>query len=169
MTTLEIIPFVWQPLPQKEVGERLQGILNSWTGTPYMLGQKTKGRGVDCVHFLTAVLDEMYGFARPPIDKLNGDRCLHSPESTRAAMRKLLGIYSPNRRITGLSIEPGDIIVTGPKGGGPGHAMIVSNIPNVLWHASAHGVCSAGSAYDPSKQTLFKTYRLLDKHRWTRC
>ena len=42
-----------------------------------------------------------------------------------------------------IFLSPGDTIVSGMPGGGPGHAMIVGPWPEI-WHASRSGVVQTG-------------------------
>ena len=65
------------------------------------------------------------------------------------------------------TVEPGDIVVTGAVGGGPGHVAIVGARRNTLWHAvSGPGFHQTGWAL-LSGQVLWAVYRIEDKHRWT--
>jgi len=126
------------------VAQRLREILNSWRGTPYRAGQQRKGVGVDCVRFVCGVYDELQN-TETPIQALPGDLALHKPDSARAAMRLLLRSFGGRVAEVGeqIFLSPGDTIVSGMPGGGPGHAMIVGPWPEI-WHASRSGVVQTG-------------------------
>jgi hypothetical protein len=65
------------------------------------------------------------------------------------------------------SLEPGDWVVTGPAGGGPGHAMVVGPRPNTLWHCNrGPGVCWTGIGLAMNDQAIHRVYRFLDRNRW---
>ena len=145
---------------------RIQRELDSWLGTPYGLGQRTKGVAVDCVNFCTAFLDQMIGHQTPTeIQQLRGDRCLTAHGGTAVAMKALLSCYRPNTEIRTGRVEPGDIAVTGPKGGGPGHVLIAGVRPNTWFHATPNGVQMAGSSYS-SDMLPFRIFRYSDKKSW---
>ncbi len=138
-------------------------ILLSWENTPYMKGQRKKRVGVDCVRFLCAVMDELYVMEPAPSVELPQDVALHAPHTARAAMRKIMSRYPDHRNLDqGESVEPGDVVITGPERGGPGHAMIVGADPG-LWHATGLEVQRGGLIpTDPIHHVL----RPQDKHRW---
>jgi len=157
----------WEPMPWAPVQERLKQVLGPWLGTPYMKGQRCKGSGVDCVRFVTGVLDELYGFERVSAPKLPQDVALHSRATAIGAMKALLEIYPFHEEVTGPMIQPGDIIVVGPLKGGPGHVMIVGPRRNTLWHSHQPiGVQITGLAFNEQEQEVFKIYRLQDRHSW---
>ena len=179
MTHVVAVPYEWRPVsfigadPKDgaRVAYRIGEVLYSWLDTPYMLGQRSKGQGVDCINFLIAVLDELYGFARPELIglRLRGDRSLHNKIESERTKAAILSVYSPNCIVPSFQVEPGDIVITGPARGGPGHAMIVSDKPGVLVHATVRGgVQTAGCGYDRRTQRPLEVWRLLDKHRWLR-
>ena len=123
---------------------RIQAILSEWHRTPYVLFRQAKGVGVDCVRFLTGVLDEMSGTVRD-IDELPPDAAFNKPSKARAQMRKIIRIYN------GRSLEPdepmqsGDgIVAKTSRKGGPGHAIIVSAVPGIFYHATAAGIRRCG-------------------------
>lgn len=148
---------------------RLQRILEAWEGTPYVPGQQMKGAGVDCVRFVCAVLDELYGFSRSKIEDLPGDIALHSRGTAVAAMKLIMSIYEPNMSIDDGSLEPGDILVVAPPAGGPGHAMIVGGRENELWHSTQHRVQMTGIGFITAAYhgwRLFGAYRACDRERW---
>lgn len=149
------------------VERRLGMILESWEGTPYCAGQQVRGVGVDCVRFGTAVLDELYRRTSvTPCPRLPQDISMHDKVGALGGLKFFLRQYPNHVRVNASEVEPGDCIVTGPQGGGPGHLMIVGPRENTLWQASGHGVHYTGLAMPPSVQTVYSCYRLLDKHLW---
>lgn len=167
---VHIVPlgYEWEPLPLDlgDAGVRLASILAGWEGTRYMEGCQAKGGGVDCVRFVAGVLDDLYGFARVPTDRLPQDIALHRPRSARAAMRKILRIYSPNVAVAGIAVQPGDVFVVGAPSAGPGHAMIVGPRRNTLWHATPIGVHYTGWGQYEGIATVHHVFRMADRERW---
>lgn len=167
------LPLAFEPLPLEldpdgAIAARFARILASWEWTRYLPGCQAKGAtgGVDCVRFVAGVLDELYGFARVPIDRLPQDIALHRPKGARAAMRKILRIYSPHERVTGIAVQPADILVVGEPRGGPGHAMIVGPRRNTLWHATPIGVHYTGFGQYAGRAVVHEVYRMRDRARW---
>lgn len=160
----------WEPLPEElaPVQSRLEAILQPWDGTPYMKGQQRCQVGADCVRFVTAVLDELWGFERE-IPRLPQDSALHSPETARAALRYIMGLYPRTMKMPlHRTVQPGDILITGETSGGPGHAIIVGASPNSLWQALPTGIHKGGMALMVQAQRLFRIYRFEDRHAWLR-
>ena len=169
----------WRPLDHVDMQEnisyqqarmiekRLKRVLRSWQGTPYREGSCRKGAGVDCVRFMCAVADELYGYSRELPSRLPADRALHDPEGARAAMRALLRLYSPLKVVSDNVVEPGDAVVVGPRGGGPGHVLLAGfDSLHPLWHVERTGVVYTGPGI--SHYDLFGIFRPLDKHLWFR-
>lgn len=151
-----------EPVLADHFEERLATILEKWRGTPYMAGQQCLGAGVDCVRFVAAVLDELYHRAPVPIATLPPDAALHSREGAIAGMKRIRELYMPNDAIEDGSIEPGDVLVTGPRNGGPGHAMIVGPRPSELWHAAGDAVHMSGLGF-AGETKVFRVYRMRDR------
>jgi len=106
------------------VSERLGRVLYEWQDTPHMAGQQCKGKGVDCVRFVAGVLDEMQGTSTPT-EHLPQDASFHVREKCILAFRRFLTTFQGIELPEGSPVQPGDVIVTGPASGGPGHAIIV--------------------------------------------
>ena len=128
----------WEPHPDPEASAALARVLASWDRTPYMAGQQCKKAGVDCVRFVCGCLDELAGIVTP-IHTIPPDTCFHDPETAHAAADKIRSLYLPVQDVDfeREKVRPGDVLITGPVKGGPGHAMIVGPEPNTVWH-SAH-------------------------------
>lgn len=147
------IPYQWvgPGLP------RLGVALERWRGTPYRADQQAPGVGVDCVRFVCGVLDEVFGQVTDA-RTLPQDVALHQPALARSAMKLIMELYSPFERVEGRSLVGGDVIVVGPKDGGPGHVMIVGPDPFTIWHATHPRVQTTGFSL-PSTQKIFRVYR----------
>lgn len=150
----------WRPSPSQD---RVAAVLESWERTPYMQGAACKGAGVDCVRFVCAVLDELYGRYREPIQTVPQDAAFHDRRTAITGMRRVIEAYGPAEKLRpGAPVEAGDILVTGPQGGGPGHAMIVG--VRQLWHSTGERVQRAGLTL--GRWRLFRIYRPQEKHLW---
>ncbi len=145
--------------------QRLEAVLASWEGTPYVGGQQAKGDGVDCIRFGCAVLDELYALPRTPLPIRAADASMHDRPGSMSVMRQIIRRYPHHTIITDGMVEPGDIFVVGPAQGGPGHMMIVGPARNTVWQASATKVHFTG-LYLPSGATLFRVYRMVDRETW---
>lgn len=156
----------WRPIA---ASRRVEEVLSSWKGTPYMALQSCKGKqgGIDCVRFVCASADELYGYSRGPLESLPPDQSLHDREGCIAAMRLLCRRYEPLDDATEDEyVEPGDILVVGPKGGGPGHAMFVGGSRGHIWECVQHyGVVLSGMPMLGDTE-LFRILRVKDKNSW---
>jgi len=168
-----ILEYKWCPLTglqpelSKQIMERLTAELESWEGTPYMGGQQVKGRYVDCVRFITGVLDTMFRIERTEPPRLHPDCCIQNPKDAWKALNKILTLYPDMLiEIETLNLEPGDFIVVGPKNGGPGHGMIVGPKKNTLWHCVFPGVHWTGWALTTDIHKIFRIYRVKDRSQW---
>ena len=164
------IALKWVQIPQghERICERLSEILESWKDTRYALNQACKKVAVDCVRFVFSTLNELYGFEKGPLIRLPADTVFHDKVKCIAAVRSLMKTYSPCRFVHDLTVEPGDIIITGTKGGSPGHAMIAGPNQSELWHSTESGVCKTGISFssDLDLFTFHKIIRPEDKHLW---
>lgn len=172
---MEEIKFTWKnshsSLSAEEsllFNSKFQSLLDDWEGTPFMLGQRVKGVAVDCVNFVAAVLDEITG-QKTSIASLPTDSCFHDPKRTYSAFRSFLCKYL-HTEVTPFDgvyhLEPGDIIVCGPKDGGPGHGMVVGVEKNVLYHCDHLSVTRTGCSFGEKKNSVYcfkKVYRLSGK------
>ena len=176
MTPRPFVPLgvTWRPLrlPGLELYQnmaieaRISAELDGWLGTPYAAGCAAKGigGGVDCIRFVCAAMDALYGFRREPIDRLPHDVALHNPTAANAALRKIIRMYEPCVHVEDGSLEPGDVVIVSLGGGGPSHAKIADTRRNTLYHATADGICMTGIL--EQEGTPWAVYRVQDKHRW---
>lgn len=166
---LRPMPLQWEPMRvgdplDDELALRaLRRELESWEGTPYMAGQQRKGEGVDCVRFVCAVLDFLGGTSTP-LPSLPPDTALHSRATAIAAMLRMRRLFEPVEE-PGRSVQPGDLVVVGPRDGGPGHALIVGCRPWELWEAGTAVVQRVGWSI-PERSSLFATYRKVGRLPW---
>lgn len=80
-------------------------------------------------------------------------------------MRQIMERYPRHEEVTDGWVEPGDVLVTGPRNGGPGHMMIVGPRANTVWQASSDHVHYTGLAL-PYTSKLFRVYRMCDRELW---
>ncbi len=145
---------------------RYERILAEWEGTPYRDGQCLKRVGIFCTAFVCVVLDELYRVKRPvPIPEIPTDAAMHCPETARAGLRWFLRQYPNHAEVTDRIVQPGDVLVTGPSGGGPGHGILVGPRENTLWQCSGGSVHFTGMAL-PDPYELFAVYRMTDRINW---
>jgi len=161
--------FQWERMFEPE-GPGLEALLEqelrTWEGTPYLAGQSLKGVAVDCVRFVVSVAAFLEG-REVALERLPQDMALHQPESARAAMRDILRVFPLWHPVQGRVVQPGDFVVVGPAGGGPGHAMLCSGRRNLLIHSSqAAGVQYTGLLMDPKTTEVFAIYRSTQRFRW---
>lgn len=177
----DVLPYTWAPVqingcvwPNPSlswaVQQRIDSALSGWAGTPYGSGQQCKGEGVDCIRYLAAFVDEMYGHKRCPTERLPQDYSMHTRAGAISVMRKILRIYPEMKKVPGTTLEPGDVVVVGPKEGGPSHCLIVGAKKNTMWHAANNtGVCMTGWGLMRDQQKIFRVYRFKDRHVWGIC
>jgi len=148
----------------QQAASRLQRVLNDWKDTPHMNGQQCKGRGVDCVRFIAAVLDEMAG-TKTPLEHLPNDVAFHDRSRCIAALKRFLTLFKFYEVPEDEPKQPGDVFVTGPENGGPGHAIILGT-DGQLWQAVG---TVDGYVPDLLHCQLYKyktTMRVLDRKKW---
>ncbi len=159
----------WSPISEADglaLSTRLREELEGWVGTQYMIGQQCKRVGVDCVRFVGAILDFMGG-TTTPLEMLPADTCFHSRQAATAAMHKFRHLFRPMIDVDGWNVQPGDVLVVGPKHGGPGHGVIVGCEPGVLYEAGTSRVQKVGFSF-PSCRKVFGVFRKGDRGRWSR-
>lgn len=164
------LPLNWTPYsdtnPEIAVA-KLKKILLSWQGTPYREGQQCRGYGADCVRFVCAVLDELDGLTRV-FKTLPQDVAMHSPASARASMRVIRKLFQPHFNVLDGTAQPGDVLITGPRHGGPGHVMIVGFQRNTLWEATSPSIRRTGWSIEGKLHNkLFRVLRMSNRsERW---
>lgn len=156
-------PWTWRSPPELSgFVARLERILAGWRGTRYLAGSGARGTGADCVGFVAGVLDEMFGTTTPR-SHLPADLSLHSRVGAIAAMRAIRRTFRAHYAVKDGVLEPGDVVVTGPVDGGPGHAMIVGCRRAQVWHCTpGGGVCRTGYSIT-GLHKVFRVYRMEDR------
>lgn len=167
-----ILPLSWTPLRigdplEDELALRtLDSELRSWDETPYGIGQQSKGQGVDCVRFVAAVLDFLGG-TETPLPSLPQDAAMHDRAGAIAGMLTIKRAFDPLDEVLDGLVQPGDLLVVGPRRGGPGHGMIVGCRPGEVWEAGTRRVQKVGWSL-PDTSELFAVYRKKDRKPWAR-
>lgn len=166
----------WEPLsigasPERAghlVG-RMIGVLCNWEGTLYGSGQRCCGVLADCVGAVFGCIDDLDGRPRAQSPTMPPDAALHDPDTSEAALRALRDLYQPVIALASGPVQPFDILVVGPQGGGPSHVMLVGTAPGNLWHCTPgagfhRGGWTLGSGYE----VLHGAFRIGDRERWLR-
>lgn len=164
---VQTVPLTWSPLDIPNgllVEARLQGLLQSWERTPYAAGQQVPRAGVDCIRFVTAILDGLNQFQGSPLDVVPSDAAMHSREGAVRTIWSFCRAYGLKSH-SGPETQPGDVVLVAFRGGGPGHAMIVGPKPNTLWHVSTRGVCRCGWSL-PAGMHYSSVFRQTDRKKW---
>lgn len=143
-----------------------------WVGTPWMAGQCRRGVGVDCTHFVSAVLDELAGVESPTVlPPATQDSMLHAMASEAAvgAFRAVSAVHDLHT-VTETDddgatiVEPGDILVMRvTPGSGPGHVAVVGGRKRTIFHAHRrYGVVEASMPRDD----VLHVWRSGMRDRW---
>ena len=138
--------------------ERIGTVLASWANTPYMPSSSVKGRGCDCIGFVSGVVNELY---RKEFKMPFGNVANLSHDSDRfvsffQACKDVWPVYEADE------FEIGDILLHRPASGNA-HVFFVG--PNkTLWH-SLHGM---GVTFINHHQLHGRVsyFRLLNKESW---
>lgn len=163
-------PYDWEPLDSAPMQDHLRDLLEAWEGTRYVPGCQLLGKGVDCVRFVCAIVDDLAGI-NTSIKALPQDASFHRPERARAAVRALLRNYAPVEAVElGSPARPGDVIVVGSGRAGPGHAMLVGTEKNTIWQSNVRvGVYKGGFSLLSGYESLHRVYRLTNlEERWSK-
>lgn len=159
--TYSTMPIQWVPLiigsPEssedlahsRAMERRLARILASWEGTPYMAGQGLRGVAADCVRSMVSIICEWVKQPVPELETLPNDAAMHTRRGAIRSMYTIRRKLPPHKRVRvqdAKTVRPGDILVTGARSGGPGHAIIVGPQRNTLWHATSTGFNKCGWA-----------------------
>lgn len=158
------LPINWSTSP---LDAAVETACAAWDGVPFFSGGNSR-LGIDCSHFAGRVLDSLSGTTRS-----TGLRCLPphlgmlDPDGSevRSAMRRFLECYPELAQHSDTAVQAGDLLVTGPKTGGPGHIYVVGGEPGRLWSSTVGvGVCYSSFFLDV-KEALYRVYR-ADKSCW---
>jgi len=176
MSVVAYKALIWEPFhepgltaeEQARILAALRAVLESWEGTQYAAGQCAKQSGVDCTRFVGAICDELRGDERTSYDALPHDAAMHDRVGAERTMRELLRLYAPLVKVAGGVCQPGDFVITGPAGGGPGHSMIAGWRRGELWQTNSREVTRSGLALNSQLQVVHGVYRDLRRGDWRR-
>ncbi len=169
----------WTPLSvrgwkreQLELAEQcLHEVLAAWEGSKYESGQSVRGLVADCIGGVFGCVDDLDGQNRRAPAGMPSDVAMHQRDTAVAAMRVLIQRYQPAVKVKANSVgifvvQPGDLLVTGQSGGGPGHIAMVGPQKNTMWEAvPSTGFARQGWSLD-STQVVWAVYRLMNKEQW---
>ena len=154
----------------EQLDRRVDDVLGSWEGTPYLSQHRIKAMGVDCYEIAAAFLDEMERKPRGStvLPKLPPGIANNRPDMAARAIRVIVEAYEGLESLVDGSVETGDILVVRNtlRNDGPaheGHSMIAGSEPYSVLHAVSPRVCWTTCA----GREIIKVYRAKAKHRWT--
>lgn len=143
--------------------QRIESILKSWEGTRYLSGCQAKQVGVDCVRFVSGVLDELFG-TKTILERLPRDIAFRDNDKCFSALRAFMERYEYVKIADG-NLQPGDVVMVGPLAGGPGHALITGS--RHLWQCGTFKVERTGTAFPIGESFYFKkAIRGTNRERW---
>lgn len=149
------------------IERRLARILGEWELTPYDTKFADKGIGSSCAGFVCRVLDELYGQSKTDLPSIPTDISFHSPSGALASLKWFMRAFPQAKRIKDGWVQPGDVIITKPTHGGPGHAMIVGPRENTLWQNIKGGVgVHFTGLYVSASEELHSVFRFTDREKW---
>ena len=156
----------WIPLTEGNV-EHVRLCLEPWVGTPYGAGQGVAGVATDCVRSLAGVGAALEGTPSRDITHLPPDTALHKPDEARAAMREIMSNFPLWERIRSpKDFQPGDMVVVGKKGCGPGHGIFVSHRERMFIEATPRGFHYTGIGSIRKSWRIFSLYRYTLRGDW---
>lgn len=169
MGSTKIITDIRWVRTSKSVGDRLIQVVSMWDKTPYQPGQRAKKIGVDCVRFVSCVLDELYNVEVPTsVPRMQVDAALHSMAVSSKVIRLLRKSWEGSDVVRDGTIQPGDVIVTRAESGNsparPAHVMIALVEP----FTAAHAIPGVGVVVGSVQNTrgIVRVYRLRGKASW---
>ncbi len=161
-----MVPLEWQPGPC-QLRRVLELNLRPWEDTPFMAGQCCPGVGVDCTHFVCAVLDKLYGRDPRGVRRWRPGTGLTNLAAGAKILRCILKMFPESQRIRG-ALEPGDAVAL-RYGRGPSHVALVGFAPNTIWH------CPMGPGARVSQMPMavftgriVRAFRMKDRETWWR-
>ena len=102
---------------------------------------------------------------RAAIPNIPQDAAWHDKRSVTRAARVMMSLYAPWVKDREFTVEPGDIVIISPAGGGPGHILVAGALPNTLYHAITTRVQRTGCMIvEPF--VLTRIYRPTYKKDW---
>lgn len=150
------------------IERRLARILGEWESTPYDTKFSEKGVGSSCTGFICRVLDELYRKDPTELPHIPNDISFHDKAGAMAGLKWFMRAFPMAEKITDTRVQPGDVVITQPTGGGPGHALIIGPRENTMWQTTDDivGVHYTGLAV-PSTYQLSAVFRFKDRGTWS--
>ena len=146
---------------------KVSQVLETWESTPYVVGQRARGYGTNCVGFVTGVLDDLYGSVTQWL-RYPDDLAFTNPAGAVRAMENIMAQYPQHRILPeGVALEPADILVVSRPVGGPTHAIFVGAGPNELWQSAKKGVSQTSThRIRRTWPKLVRVFRMNDRENW---
>ena len=161
-----IVPLEWTAGPC-ELRRALELAVKPWEDTPFMVGQCCPGIGVDCTHFVCAVLDRLYGNEPRKIRRWKPGTGITSIKAGATVLRHIVKMFPQAYRVREV-LEPGDTVAL-RYGRGTNHVALIGWKPNTIWH------CPMGIGGRVSQMPLMmftgrivRAYRMRDRAVWWR-
>lgn len=155
--------------PERPYSEKVDAVLDSWIGTPYLGKHRIKAMGVDCYQIVAAFLDEMFGQAPgfTKLPSLSSSVARHRPDLARNAIKILRNAHQGSIRVTDGIIQPGDVLVVKSNLEvdshlHEGHTMIATSTPWSVVHAVEPRVCRTTCDY----WDIVRIYRAKGRAQW---
>lgn len=159
-----IVPLIWEA-GTPELRAVLARAIKPWEHTPFMVGQCCPGVGVDCTHFVCAVLDTLYGRQPRKVRRWKPGTGAHSLKAGAEVLRSIVKMFPQSYRVNG-AIQPGDTLAI-QYGRGPTHVALVGPVINTLW------ACNMGLGGRVAQMPLqlftgriVRAYRMRDRATW---
>lgn len=150
-----------------KIERRLARILGEWERTPYNIRCAEKGVGSSCAGFICRLLAELYRIEPVDIRAIPEDMSFHNRAGAVAGLKWFLRTFPAAEKLESERVQPGDVIITEPLDGGPGHALMVGPREGTMWQNLD---CQVGVHYTglsvPSTYRLHSVYRFKDREDW---
>jgi len=131
--------------------------VRSWIGTPYVLGARVKGAGVDCATLLAETLIACGLADREDLGVYSHDWFCHAGQTERYALRILRHAAKTMECVAyrSTAIEPGNLVLTRVNSRIYNHAGIV-----VAWPRIVHAVSPCVEEADASRHPMWINHQI---------
>lgn len=161
---LEKLGYRWLAHEDPRVEERLHRAFGEWIDTPYREGQATPKVGANCIGFGFGLLSRLHG--RPfQHERIPADTSMHNKVGAMRTLHRMRRTFPEHYRVRGPYLKPGDVMIAGPTGGGPGHWRFIGDERNTIWEAGSGGVQRYGWCI-PDTMKVFRVYRFTQEQQW---
>ena len=152
------------PMAALKASGELRHLLQGWRGTRYAAGQSVRGVATSCIGFVGSIVRELAAIDFATKAEIPTDTAFHSPVRARSEMRRILRAFGAELEVVeGDTVQPADIVVTGPSRGGPAHLLVVGWRRNTLWEVGSHCVIERGWTISGR---VVRVFRLRDRTRF---